>query len=255
MEKQKHILSMLLLIATCLFSNNAFAEAVEIDGIYYNLVTKAKQAEVTSNPSRYRGAVNIPETVSYNNVTYSVTSIGDDAFSGCSDLTSVTIPNSVTSIGGDAFDSCTGLKKVIVTDIAAWCGISFGYSSNSNPLSYAKHLYSDETTEITDLVIPNSVTSIGDWAFNECSGLTSINIPDSVTKIGKFAFDSCKRLADVYCYAEKVPSTESDAFEDSCIEYASLHVPAASIEQYKTTKPWSDFGTIVAIDDTETQTP
>ncbi len=97
---------MLLLVASCLFSVNVFAEAVEIDGIYYNLVTKAKQAEVTSNPSRYRGAVNIPETVSYNSVTYSVTSIGEDAFCYCDALTSITIPNSVTSIGEDAFTGC-----------------------------------------------------------------------------------------------------------------------------------------------------
>lgn len=97
---------MLLLIATWLFSTNASAETVEIGGIYYNLVTKAKQAEVTENPNRYTGAVKIPETVSYNNVTYSVTSIGEYAFFNCHGLTSVTIPNSIISIGKRAFDDC-----------------------------------------------------------------------------------------------------------------------------------------------------
>lgn len=126
-------------------SINAFAEAVEIDGIYYNLVTKAKQAEVTSNPNLYIGAIKIPGTVSYNNVTYSVTSIG------------------------------------------------------------------------------------------------------------KYAFINCYRLTDVYCYAENMPSTERIVFNNSDIRKATLHVPAASIEQYKTTEPWSNFGTIVAIDDTGTQ--
>ena len=163
---------------------------VEINGIYYNLNECEKTAQVTEDPDEHRGAVSIPETVTYNGITYSV-----------------------TSIGYRAFYECWGLESVN---------------------------------------IPGSVTCIGYHAFYRCPRLTSIFIPNSITKIGQFAFDYCKRLADVYCYAEKVPSTESDAFEDSYIEYASLHVPAASIEQYKTTKPWSDFGTIVAIDDTET---
>ena len=113
-----------------------------------------------------------------------VTSIGDGAFWGCSGLTSVTIPNSVTSIGEIAFSGCSGLQKVIVPDIAAWCGISFG----DNPLYYANHIYSDENTEIKDLVIPNSVTSIGRGAFRYCSDLTSVTIPNSVTSIGGGAF-------------------------------------------------------------------
>jgi hypothetical protein len=100
---------------------------------------------------------------------------------------SVTIGNSVTSMGNGAFSYCSNLEKVIVSDIAAWCGISFsGYESN--PLSYAHHLYSDENTKITDLIIPNSVTSIGDYAFYGCSGLTSVTIPNSVTRIGASAF-------------------------------------------------------------------
>jgi len=88
----------------------------------------------------------------------SVTSIGDGAFYDCYGLTSVTIPNSVTSIGNYAFEYCSGLKQVIVKDIAAWCGIKFGDLS-SNPLFHAHHLYSDEDTEITNLIIPNSVTN------------------------------------------------------------------------------------------------
>ena len=153
----------------------------EIDGIYYYL-SSDNTVSVTSNPNRYSGSVVIPEKVTYENVEYSVTSIenrafegcsgltsvtipnsvtsiGEWAFSGCSGLTSVTIPNSVTSIGDWAFYDCSGLKKVIVKDIAAWCGIKFG-GADSNPLFYAHHLYSDEDTEITNLIIPNSVTAL-----------------------------------------------------------------------------------------------
>jgi len=125
-----------------------------------------------------------------------VTSIGNYAFYNCSGLTSVTIGSGVTSIGESAFRACSGLKKVIVKDIAAWCGIKFEVD-DSNPLYYAKHIYSDEDTEITNLIIPNSVTSIGNYAFYNCSGLTSVTIPNSVTSIGRSAFENCSGLTSV----------------------------------------------------------
>ena len=173
-----------------------------------------------------------------------VASIGSCAFRECGSLISVAIPESVTSIGEEAFQKCNGLEKVIVSDIAAWCGISFG-DYYANPLCYAHHLYNDAEMEITDLAIPDGVTSISDYSFNNCSSLTSVTIPNNMTSIGDHAFANCLELANVYCYAEKVPSTSSDAYKNSLIEYATLHVPFKSIEQYKTQTPWSGFGTIV----------
>ena len=105
---------------------------------------------------------------------------------------------------------------------------------------------------LTSVTIPNSVTSIEDFAFERCSGLTSVTIGSGVESIGYSAFSVCPELLDVYCYAEKVPSTESNAFDDSYPEYATLHVPAASIDSYKATAPWSSFGRIVALTPEET---
>ena len=109
----------------------------------------------------------------------SVTSIESDAFHGCTGLTSITIPNSVTSIGGYTFDGCTGLTKITIPNSVTSIG---GYTF-------------DGCTSLTSITIPNSVTSIGSSAFRGCTGLTSITIPDSVTSLG--GFDECTGLTSI----------------------------------------------------------
>ena len=155
--KKLFLLSVLILLPLL-----ASAAAVEINGIYYNLIEKAGQAEVTSNPNRYSGSVVIPESVSNKEKTYSVAAIGDYAFSNCRGLTSVTIPNSVTSIGENAFQYCSGLTSLTIPNSVTSIGISAFLGCSG----------------LTSLTIPNSVTSIGDYAFEYCSGLTSVTIPD-----------------------------------------------------------------------------
>ena len=125
----------------------------------------------------------------------SVTSIGHNAFWSCTGLTSVTIGNSVTSIGMEAFTYCNGLTSVHILDIAKWCEISFE-NYNANPLVYTQNLYVNGVL-VKDLIIPDSVTSIGVYAFSGCESLTSVAIPDSVTSIGESAFYGCSGLTSV----------------------------------------------------------
>ena len=145
------------------------------------------------------------------NIGDDVTSIGDNVFHGCSGLTSVTIGNSVTSIGESAFSGCTGLTSVHISDLAAWCNISLG----SNPLSYAHHLYLNGE-EIKDLVIPNSVTSIGNYVFEGCSCFTSVTIPNSVTSIGGDAFYGCDNLNSVTIDSNSILSRDYSGSLDEC---------------------------------------
>ena len=114
---------------------------------------------------------------------------------------------------------------------------------------------------LTSVTIPNSVRTIGSGAFGECHGLISLSIGSGVNMIGEQAFANCKELTDVYCWAEKVATmngsstvtnenvlkVESDIFQNSYIEYATLHVPVASINNYKTVEPWKNFKEIVAL--------
>lgn len=121
-----------------------------------------------------------------------VTTIGDSAFSGCEKLTSITIPSSVKTIGDSAFSNCIGLVKVNITSIEAWCNIDF-YISSSNPLSRAKKLYLNDEL-VTNLIIPDSVTTINDYAFYNCTSLTSVTMSNSVTTINDYAFYYCTEL-------------------------------------------------------------
>ena len=150
-----------------------------------------------------------------------VTSIGGYAFYGCSGLTSVTIGNGVTSIGNDAFQSCSGLTGAYINDLSAWCKIEFR-DSYSNPLYYAKNLYLNNEL-VTDLVIPDSVTSINNYAFYNCSSIANVTIPDSVMSIGKSAFyntayyNNESNWHDDVLYIGKHLITAKSTFSGDCV--------------------------------------
>ena len=175
-------------------------------------IYNSDKSEIYFAPLNLEGEFDVPD---------SVTSIGAYAFYRCSGLTSVTIPNSVTSIGWFAFTGCTGLRKVEISDLEAWCNIVFG-SYEANPLYYANHLYLNGN-EIKDLVIPSSVTSIGNQAFYGCSGLTSIEIGNAVASIGSSAFSGCSGLTSIEI-PSSVTSIENYAFY-GCSGLTSVEIP------------------------------
>ena len=159
-----------------------------------------------------------------------ITSIGNYAFSGCTGLTGVTIPDSVTSIGYDAFSGCNGLQNVIIGN-----GVTslnrFNFQNNTNLTSITigngvtgigeQAFYG--CTGLTSVTIGNSVTSIGNYAFYNCTGLTSVTIPDSVTSIGTYVFYGCTGLTSV-TIPDSVTSIGNQAFR-GCTGLTSVNIP------------------------------
>jgi len=157
----------------------------------------------------------------------SVTSIGFASFADCSGLTSVTIPDSVSSIGAHAFDGCTSLESVHITDIANWIAINFGDDGSSNPLNIKggkANLYLNGQLFVFEkLILPDTVTRIGDYAFCDCDWLTSVTIPNSVTNIGKRAFSFCSSLSNV-TIGNSVTGIGTEAFY-GCRSLTSVTIP------------------------------
>ena len=262
---------LLFFICTLLCANVIMAQVGTtfwIDSLQYQVTsTNPAEVEVNDANSSITTAI-IPSTVSYGGITYTVTSIGDDAFFNCSSLTSVTIPNSVTSIGNFAFAYCWSLTSITClaetapsllgnrvfhstpetkglnilcgsfTNYVSWLiytdwlhfeciDVYLGNSLTYFPLTFEIISEGERTMKVsdcdesaTDVEIPArvmfngvnySVTSIGNWAFQDCSSLTSIDIPNSVTSIGNQAFWDCSSLTSV-TIPNSVTSIGSAAF-------------------------------------------
>jgi hypothetical protein len=200
--------------------------ATEVSVVYPNY----QNSDYYSGYTKPSGGLVIPQAVTENSVEYSVTSIGDGAFCGCSGLTTVTISNSVTSIGQAAFNGCSSLTSVTIGNSVTSIGDGAFYNcsgltsvtiSNSVTSIGSSAFYG--CSSLTTVTIPNSVTSIGGGAFRGCSGLTTITISNSVTRIGSSAFYGCSGLTSV-TIPNSVTSIGERAFE-GCIGLTSVTIP------------------------------
>ena len=228
---KKTIIKFVMAVLVALFSLNANADKIQIDGIYYYLNDYNQTAKVVESSSsfdeKYRGDITIPASVQYGGTTYKVTSIDNSAFYQCislnsliipegvtsigenafweSGLKAITIPSSVTSIGSMAFWSC-GCSKIYISDLEAWLKIP----RSTNTPEYAYTLYLNGEI-LTDVIIPSSITTIKYKTFAHCISIESVAIPSSVTSIGGYAFWGCTGMTSLNI-PSSVTSIKSYAF-------------------------------------------
>ena len=250
---------------------------VRVGGICYTLVPKARVAKVSPGDVYYAGNIIIPSTIEHEGTVYQVEEISDSAFCGCRNLTAIVIPNSVKQIGlwtfafctslvqlplhdymtgisPRAFYNCTSLTSITIPSSIQDIGeLAFGGCSGLTTVNWSAIKINPGTfadcTSLSEFVIPEGVKEIRSDAFARCKNLALVKIPSSVGTISYRAFSGCENLKDVYYDREKLPDYCPDnIFENAYINYATLHVPATAIEEFRATAPWSEFGNIVPID-------
>ena len=271
-------------------SINQLTYDFEQDGIYYQFTgdNTVGVAPKSSSYNSYSGSVSIPSQVIYGSSTYTVNSIcanafcnstgltsvsiptsvariEANAFKGCTGLTTITIPSTVTYLGSHAFLDCTGLTRVNISDLAAWCRITFA-NNGSNPLRYGHNLYVGGSlltslttpggitklpnyvfigcTSITSVALSEGLTTVGYGAFTDCTGITTVTIASSVTSISGQAFKGCTALAAVTSRATTPPGIASSTFDTSHYTSVQLTVPWNSKTTYKAATYWKNFTNI-----------
>ena len=282
---------LLVLTLALMASVSIQAHDFSVDGIYYNILdgnnveVTFKGSHVNQYVNEYINSINIPNEVTINNTTYTVTRVGDGAFYACRTLNSVTIPNSVTYIGDTAFYSCDDLTTVDIGNAVTRIGDGAFFrcsflSSITIPNSVTrignrafKYCYSmtsvnigssvteigeeafDGCTILNSVTIPNSVINIGAMAFQGCTYMTSVVIGNNVANIGNEAFRWCYSLTSFKCHNTTPPILGENIFEWGSLEMGpyeldTLYVPAESLNLYKEAEQWNLFNSILPIKET-----
>lgn len=230
---------------TCIFTNedftkdsgqpSKFSTDMQVDDLFYHIDLGTKTAALLHSDSyQSMNSVEILPSVELWEVDCMVDKIENKSFTGIVGLLSVSMPDGVKSIGDEAFSECTGLTSVV-----------FPARLESLGNKVFAHC-----TELKTVKLPENLKVIGEHAFDRCTSLTVIDLPSTIDSIGKYAFSRCSSLQDVYCRAVKLPKLDMDRQFVYSNPEATLHVPAASIETYRSTSPWKDFKYIVSIEET-----
>ncbi len=250
----KHIKHWLMTVAVLLCSVTMNAQSFEVDGIFYNVTSSTDlTAEVVPCVNnKYEGSIVIPSQVSYLNKEYTVTRVGDRAFSSCGNLSSITLPNTVTSIGSQAFYYCKSLTSITIpTTVKTIEFRAFADCSNLTSINIPSGVTRIEQglfygcSKLKAVTIPSSVNTIDIYAFRDCSNLSSIVIPKSVTSIGDEAFSGCTSLTSVTSVAATPPTLGFSVF--STEPTAKLYVPKNSNTAYASAGWNSYFSSIAEI--------
>ncbi|MBR3818603.1 MAG: leucine-rich repeat domain-containing protein [Clostridia bacterium] len=221
-------------VCSIVYGDSLKAEAVQTEG-YYTYYVDGESAVITKYDYKYSALVTIPSTLG----GYRVTSIGSYAFSDCSGLVGITIPDSVTSIGNYAFNNCSNLKSITIPESVTSIGNSAFRGCDtleSIEIPDSVTIINDYTfsscTGLKSIIIPDSVTSIGEYAFSNCTGLTGITIPDSVTRIESYVFQQCRGLKSI-TIPDSVTSIGNYAFHNCTgLESVTISNGVTNIENY-----------------------
>ena len=232
--KMRLILSFLyFLIFSCVFAYD-----VEVDGICYGIIG-TRSAFVTycdmDRADYYKGRVVIPEQISYRGHTYPVLSIGENAFAGQENLTSVQLPSSLRAVSSCAFLGCTNLQQV---------------SFPESLLVYGSCAFTG-CTSLQQIALPRHAELVDSLTFYCCASLSSVVLPHCVRMVCQGALEHLPAITDLYCYSSNPPVAEQGAFTLADQQHCTLHVPSEAVSQYQESPVWSDFCRIVALSDDE----
>ena len=250
---------------TCIFTNDdfykdsgqpiEFSTSLQIVPLLYYIDLSTKTASVYgSDDCKSLSSIDILPSVELWGINCTVDKIADSAFKGLTRLESITIPESVREIGADAFTDCTGLTSITFPEGLREIGYqAFKGCTGLTAVSWPSSLETIGRASffgckgLTSVILPEGLTTIGRWAFQTCISLKVVDIPASVTSMDDNVFDHCESLEDVYC-RPLIPPYNGQILFYKANPDATLHVPAASLEVYKNTRPWCNFKTIVPIE-------
>ena len=254
----KHLFLSLLLLCT----SAVLADGVKIGDLYYNLNEADLTAEVTY---QYKGLINyselpkadleVPESVIYDQHTYTVTAIGYQAFVYCSVITTVTLPSSIREIGANAFMQCTKLRKISIPNTVRAIGTMAFYNCTRltaftvpDSVRQVRGSTFEGCTSLVHISLPDSMTALFDGALKNCSALRQIILPAGLTAIGKDVFNGNTALQAIYCQVDS-PLVVTNNFTGVDTLTCKLYVPEGSIDAYRQAKVWRDFRYILPLPD------